>query len=67
MLLVAVSSFQLWFWLAKIPTLDNGPRCQEFGFLFSEIALNNKGFAATNIVSQFLLLLCLCDWFVYDR
>lgn len=65
-LLVAVSSFQLWFWFSEVPTLNDDSGCREFGFLFSKIDLNNKGFVAVNIVFQFLLLLCCVIVFVHD-
>lgn len=54
-LLVAVASFQLWFWFARVPQL-NGKACQEFGFFFARIRMNKKGFEVLNIVFYFLLL-----------
>lgn len=56
LLLVAVASFQLWFWFARVPQLD-GQVCQEYGFFFAKIRLNKKGFEVLNIIFYFLLLL----------
>lgn len=55
LLLVAVASFQLWFWFARVPQLD-GQACQEYGFFFAKIRLNEKAFEVLNIVFYFLLL-----------
>ena len=55
LLLVAVASFQLWFWFARVPQL-NGQSCQEYGFFFAKIRMNKKGFEVLNIVFYFLLL-----------
>jgi hypothetical protein len=43
----------------NVQSLDrNADGCWEHGFLFTKIELNNKAFAALNIMFQFLLLLC---------
>ena len=55
LLLVAVASFQLWFWFARVPHLD-GQACQEYGFFFAKIRLNRQGFEVLNIVFYSLLL-----------
>ncbi len=55
LLLVAVASFQLWFWFARVPQL-NGQNCLEYGFFFAKIRMNKKGFEVLNIVFYFLLL-----------
>lgn len=55
LLLIAVASFQLWFWFARVPQLD-GQACQEYGFFFAKIRLNAKAFEVLNIVFYFLLL-----------
>ena len=55
LLLVAVASFQLWFWFARVPQLD-GQACQEYGFFFAKIKLNEKSFGVLNILFYFLLL-----------
>ena len=49
LLLVAVASFQLWFWIARVPQLDR-QACQEYGFFFAKIRLNEKGFEVLNIL-----------------
>ena len=55
-LIFAVSSFQLWFWFDRVPQLST-QACQEFGFFFSKIRLNQNAFQAVNIVFHFFLLL----------
>jgi hypothetical protein len=71
LLLIAVASYQLWFWFARVPDL-NGQDCEEFGFFFARVRLNTKWFEILNIVFYFLLLLnsfvmlsirALVDWF----
>ena len=57
LLLVAVASFQLWFWFSRVPQLDS-QSCQEYGFFFAKIRLNEKHFEILNIVFYFLLLSC---------
>ena len=54
LLLVAVSSFQLWFWFARVPTLNNRS-CEEYGFFFAKVRMNEKVFMTVNIVLFFLL------------
>lgn len=57
LLLVAVSIFQLWFWFNGVKkSAEDG--CIEYGFFFSQLRLNEKGFVAANIVFHFVLLLC---------
>ncbi len=58
-MLVAVTCFQLWFWITGInatPTLD--PVCPDYGFFFAPVLLRNQLFIAFNIVLNILLLLC---------
>ena len=55
LLLVAVAAFQLWFWFARVPQLD-GQACQEYGFFFAKIRLNEKGFEVLNIIFYSILL-----------
>jgi len=71
LLLVAVASYQLWFWFARVSELDRQD-CEEFGFFFTRVRLNAKWFQILNIVFHFLLLLfcfimlsirVLVDWF----
>ena len=56
LLLVAVASFQLWFWFARVPALSQRD-CQEYGFFFAKTRLNGKAFIAINIVFYMLLLI----------
>ncbi|ORY11073.1 hypothetical protein BCR34DRAFT_335787 [Clohesyomyces aquaticus] len=59
LLLVGVLVYQYWFWFNRVPTLDR-VNCQEYGFLFAKIRLNNKGFIAVNILLYFFLgMVCL--------
>ena len=58
LLLVAVASFQLWFWYARVPALDQRT-CQEYGFFFAKERLNKKVFMTVNVVF-YLLLLIFC-------
>lgn len=60
LLIFAVSSFQIWFWVTQVPQLA-AQDCQEFGFFFAKIRLNEKAFQVLNIVIHSLLLLC-CFW-----
>ena len=55
LLLVAVASFQLWFWFVRVPQL-NGQSCQELGFFFAKIRMNLKAFEVLNIFFYMLLL-----------
>ena len=56
LLLVAVASFQLWFWFARVPALSQRD-CQEYGFFFAKSRLNGRAFIAINIVFYMLLLI----------
>ena len=56
LLLVAVASFQLWFWFARVPALSQR-NCQEYGFFFAKIRLDAKAFTTVNIVFHMLLLI----------
>jgi hypothetical protein len=53
-LLLAVTSFQLWFWFARVPQLTGLP-CQEYGFLFTKVQLNSVASRLLNIILSFLL------------
>lgn len=55
MLLLAVSAYQLWFWLRKVKDNDI-PGCVEYGFFFSKFPLKARGFVIANIVFQSILL-----------
>jgi hypothetical protein len=54
LLLLSVVSFQLWYWFARVPQLAS-ESCQEWGFLFTKIALNNVALQVINIVLNFIL------------
>lgn len=60
LLLSGVSSFQLWFWIARISDL-NSQDCREYGFLFSRVRLNAQWFRIVNIVLHSLVLLICLD------
>jgi len=57
LLLVTVSLFQLWFWISKVESVGSDG-CQEYGFFFAKLRLNEKGFVVANILFHFFLLLC---------
>ncbi|KAK4241712.1 hypothetical protein C8A03DRAFT_40933 [Achaetomium macrosporum] len=59
-LLMAETSFQLWFWCTGINTIPRealDADCPEYGFLFARVALNNPLFIAGNIMLNLLLLI----------
>jgi hypothetical protein len=56
-LLLAVSGFQLWFWIVGINTLSVGD-CPDFGFLLFKFDFDARGFVVANIVIHALLLAC---------
>jgi hypothetical protein len=56
-LLLAVSGFQLWFWIIGINTL-NVSDCPDFGFLIIKFEFATRGFVVANIVVHTLLLAC---------
>ena len=43
LVVMAVLSFMLWFWIVRVPTLDDQP-CGQNGFMFIQIPLNNQHF-----------------------
>lgn len=53
-LLLAVTGFQLWFWIAKVPELDS-LYCKRYGFIFAKVPLNDKALQVISIVVYFLL------------
>ena len=58
MLLVAVASFQMWFWCTGINILPGSPPgCSEYGFFLVMVPLNNSGFVAVNILLNLGLLI----------
>lgn len=52
--LLAVTGFQLWFWIAKVPE-SNGLDCVRYGFMFARVPLNNLAFQVIDIVLYFIL------------
>lgn len=59
LLLVAVLSFQLWFWFARVPVLS-GEDCEQYGFLFAKIRLENTGFVVISVLLYSILtIICL--------
>lgn len=54
-LVSTVVLYEVWFWFARIPQLGD-QNCQQYGFLFAKIRLDNKGFQVINILLYFSLL-----------
>lgn len=57
-LTIAVSVFQVWFWMEKVRSMDFGI-CAKYGFLFSKIQLDIEWFVALN-AALYLLVLLIC-------
>jgi hypothetical protein len=58
-LLLAVSIFQMYFWIGKVRSTDLGV-CVEYGFLFSRIRLDAVWFMTLNsVLYGLVLLICL--------
>lgn len=55
LLLLAVSSFQLWFWFVRASAARTFG-CQEYGFFFARVRLDQKGFVVGNILLHFFIL-----------
>jgi hypothetical protein len=53
-MILAVTSYQLWFWFVKVPDLDRW-YCGQYGFAFYKVRLNNRAFQVINIVLYFIL------------
>ncbi|KAK4081253.1 uncharacterized protein Triagg1_2785 [Trichoderma aggressivum f. europaeum] len=53
--LVIVSSLQLWFFSTYMPTRDH--QCQYYGFFFTKVKLDNVGFVVVNIILQIIVIL----------
>ncbi|KAN0110780.1 hypothetical protein V8E51_007167 [Hyaloscypha variabilis] len=54
-LMVALSVFQLYFWIKRVSAVAS-IGCVEFGFFFAQIPLNEKGFVVANILFHFFFL-----------
>ncbi|KAF2817020.1 uncharacterized protein BDZ99DRAFT_7341 [Mytilinidion resinicola] len=60
----AVLGLQFWFWFGRVQDLK-GEECDQFGFFFAKIRLNNTGFVVINILLYFMLAtICLLLVFV---
>ncbi|KAI1106496.1 hypothetical protein F4804DRAFT_300839 [Jackrogersella minutella] len=57
-LLVAETSFQLWFWCTGIHTIPVTTPCRQHGFFFGMVSLTNPLFIAANIAFNVVLLIC---------
>jgi hypothetical protein len=59
LLLIGVLVFQYWFWFDRVPDLDNY-RCDQYGFLLSQVRLNSKVSVVLNALMYFFLgVVCL--------
>jgi hypothetical protein len=59
LLFIAVLSFEFWYWFDRLPQLTQ-QTCQQYGFFFAKIQLDNKEFQVVNILIYFsLLFICL--------
>ncbi|KAK0702972.1 hypothetical protein B0T26DRAFT_876163 [Lasiosphaeria miniovina] len=56
-LLLAATSFQIWFWSTGINTLPRDPTCDEYGFFFTKVPLHAGLFVAVNLVFVIGLLI----------
>jgi hypothetical protein len=57
LLLLSVSIFQLWFGFDRAGSAKVTFGCQEYGFFFSRVRLNERGFVVGNILLHFFILL----------
>jgi hypothetical protein len=62
-LLIAVMSYQIWFWLTQVPLL-NTKQCVSYGFIFHKIPLNQHWFWLANLIITAVLLAVLALVFV---
>lgn len=60
----ALLSLHIWFWCAGVhdrrnveTDLSSGTKCEQFGFLFSQVRLDGPGMVAINIIIHFIFLL----------
>lgn len=54
LLFLAVTGFQLWFWIIKVTELDS-MYCGRYGFFFAKVPLDDRAFQIANIVIYFVL------------
>lgn len=59
-LLLAITSFQIWFWCTGVNSLPNNNEqgCQTWGFFLAQVQLNSAVFIAVNLLFAFVLLIC---------
>lgn len=64
---IVIVGLQLWFWISEVDYDGKGGSCQQFGFLFGPIDLNNAGLKAMHIIVLILALGCgvLIEWKFY--
>lgn len=55
MVLVIISSLQLWFFSTYMPT--KGRQCEYYGFFFTKVKLDNVGFIVVNIILHIIVIL----------
>lgn len=55
LLFVVLLGYQMWFWTSAIRRLRT--ECDQYGFLFTKLPLDNPGFIAVNIMFNLALLL----------
>ncbi|KAL7954744.1 hypothetical protein V8C34DRAFT_293568 [Trichoderma compactum] len=53
--LVVISSLQLWFFSTYMPT--RGHQCEYYGFFFTKVKLDNVGFIVVNIILHIIVIL----------
>ncbi|KAM0449494.1 hypothetical protein ACHAO4_007512 [Trichoderma viride] len=57
-LLIAISAIGIWFFATYIPT--KGRQCEQFGFFFAKIRLDNAAFIVVNIIIYVaIILICV--------
>ncbi|OLN86307.1 hypothetical protein CCHL11_09365 [Colletotrichum chlorophyti] len=56
-LLLAITSFAVWYWCAYVP--ENACSTDQYGFFFSRVSLANKPFIAFNAI-MYLVILLVC-------
>lgn len=55
----AVLGLQFWFWFARVQDLKS-ESCEQYGFFFAKIRLDNAGFVVVNLLIYFMLaIVCL--------
>jgi len=57
LVVIAGSSFQIWFWTTGLQTLPREQNCQTWGFFFTRVDLTSGVFVAANMVFIILILI----------